>query len=496
MTAASSIECRGFGHRPPGRRAWALRDIDLTVAAGEHVLLLGASGAGKSTLLRAIAGLLDDGQGGSADRNDGTNTEGTVRVDGAPSFRGNPRVGLLLQDPDAHLLLSRMADDVAFGLRTRGVAPQEAARRAAAALEAVGLTSVELNGARRVATLSGGERQRVALAGVLATNPGVMLLDEPTSMLDPDGAALVRASVSRLARDRGVTLIVVEHRVTEWLPLVDRVVVLRTDGIAADGPPAQVLSDRSLITQGVWLPVVTDNKPSARPAGPRLLTADQVSLQYPGAATPALADLTMCVSAGTATALTGPNGSGKSTAALLLGGLARPSGGAVHASPQLCAGVSETRPHRWPSRDLAQRIGTVFQNPEHAFVRATAAEELAAGPRARGRSGSQVDDVVDTLLERTHLRPLAEANPYTLSGGQQRRLSVAAALATAPRLLVLDEPTFGQDPNTWLELVELLRERCDAGVGLVFATHDEPFVAALADARVRLVAGRCSPEPS
>ena len=493
MTVASSIDCRAFGHRPPGRRAWALRDIDLTVAAGEHVLLLGASGAGKSTLLRAIAGLLEDVQ---ADSTDSADTVGSVRVDGVPAFRGNPRVGLLLQDPDAHLVLSRMADDVAFGLRTRGVAPDEAGRRARTALAAVGLSTVELGDARRVATLSGGERQRVALAGVLATNPGVMLLDEPTSMLDPEGAALVRASVSSLARERGITLIVVEHRVTDWLPLVDRVVVLRPDGIAADGAPAAVLSDRSLVAQGVWLPETLGSGHPTRPSGPLLLTADHVTLRHSGSTAPALADLSLSVAGGTATALTGANGSGKSTAALLLGGLARPSAGHVLASPDLCAGVRENRPHRWPSRVLARRIGTVFQNPEHAFVARTVAEELAAGPRARRGTDSQVDGLVDELLDRTHLRPLAAANPFTLSGGQQRRLSVAAALATRPRLLVLDEPTFGQDPTTWLELVELLREQCDAGAGLVFATHDEPFVAALADSRIRLVAGQPTMEPS
>jgi energy-coupling factor transport system ATP-binding protein len=480
VTAAASVELRGFGYRPPGRKAWALRDLNLTVCEGEHVLLLGASGAGKSTLLRAVAGLLDDGG----------DTLGEVRVGGRGASRGNPAVGLLLQDPEAHLVLSRVDDDVAFGLRMRGVAPDLAASRADEALRTVGLSPTTHGGARRVQTLSGGERQRVALAGVLAHQPAVMLLDEPTSMLDPDGAELVRSSVSRIARATSTTMIVVEHRVSDWLPLVDRVVVLGPHGLVADGPPQQVLTDRSLQAQGVWLPDVAAGAHRPRRAGAPLLHAERVSVRHAGSTVDAVKDVSLTLDAGRATALTGANGSGKSSLALVLGGLVRPGRGDVTAAQPLCQGVTETRPHRWSSTVLAARIGSVFQNPEHAFVGRTVVAELAAGPRALGLGDAEVSRLVDELIERTHLAAVSAANPFTLSGGQQRRLSVAAALAVRPRVLVLDEPTFGQDPRTWLELVDLLGSLCDEGHSLLVATHDEPFVAALADARLRLHDGR------
>nr|BFE75804.1 hypothetical protein GCM10020092_091050 [Actinoplanes digitatis] len=190
-----------------------------------------------------------------------------------------------------------------------------------------------------------------------------------------------------------------------------------------------------------------------------------------------LAATSICVRAGEALAVTGPNGAGKSTLALVLGGLLAPTSGSVDAAP---GGA----PHRWRAAALTQRIGSVFQSPEHQFVTSRVADELALGPRQLGRT--DVSAIVDELLDRLRLTKLAGANPYTLSGGEARRLSVATALATAPRLLVLDEPTFGQDRRTWIELVELLARLRDDGCGIVAVTHDDDFVTALADRTVVL----------
>jgi energy-coupling factor transport system ATP-binding protein len=182
-------------------------------------------------------------------------------------------------------------------------------------------------------------------------------------------------------------------------------------------------------------------------------------------------------------AVTGPNGAGKSTVALILGGLLAPTSGRVTAFGARLA------PHRWRATDLTQRIGSVFQNPEHQFVTTRVADELAVGPRRLGRSPAEVAATVEELLARLRLTRLAGANPYTLSGGEARRLSVATALATAPRLLVLDEPTFGQDRRTWIELVALLAGLRDNGHGIIAATHDDDFVTALADRVHRLDRG-------
>jgi energy-coupling factor transport system ATP-binding protein len=190
---------------------------------------------------------------------------------------------------------------------------------------------------------------------------------------------------------------------------------------------------------------------------------------------------------GEALAVTGPNGSGKSTLALCLAGLLRPTSGSVTAEPAL--GPPSDRPlWRWRGRDLVTRVGTVFQDPEHQFVTSSVRAELMVGPLQAGASAVAASRRADELLERLRLTSLAAANPFTLSGGEKRRLSVATAIATAPRVVVTDEPTYGQDALTWAELVELLADLRDDGCALVLVTHDEPLISALADVRLSLPA--------
>ncbi len=464
-----TVELRGFGWRYAGRRAWAVRGVDLRIEAGERVLLLGASGAGKSTLLAALAGLLAEESG---------EREGSIDVDGG--------VGVLFQDPQTQLVMSRSGDDVAFGLENLGVDPAQIWPRVDEALGAVGFRYPRDH---RTDALSGGEQQRLALAGVLALRPNLLLLDEPTANLDPAGAAAIRAAVAAALAARQAALVLVEHRVADALPLVDRVVVLEpAAGVRADGPPEKIFSEYGpeLAAAGVWVPgePLPDHR-GGRP-GAELLTGDGLTYRHPAAVHPALSNLDAVVRAGEVLAVLGPNGSGKSTLALLLGGLLAPTAGRVAATPALAGGDAGTPPHRWPARALARRIGSVFQDPEQQFLTSSVAAELALGGAPN----------VDDLLVRLRLDRLAAANPYTLSGGEQRRLSVATALAVAtaergataagPRLLVLDEPTFGQDRRTWIEMVELLAALRDEGRGIVTVTHDPDFVAALADRTLTL----------
>jgi energy-coupling factor transport system ATP-binding protein len=473
------IKFTGFGWRHAGRKAWAVRGVDLRIERGERVLLLGPSGAGKSTLLAAVAGLLAEDSG---------EQEGTVHVDGP--------VGTLFQDPQTQLVMARAGDDVAFGPENMGVPAEEIWPRVTEALSAVGF-GYPLD--RDTGALSGGEQQRLALAGALALRPAVLLLDEPTANLDPAGAALVRAALRRALDGRDTTLILVEHRVAdvlandvlandvlarEALPLVDRVVVLDPGGgIAADGAPAQVFAAHGarLAEQGVWVPGCrVTPRPAAAPPGDLLLAARRVGFES------RLSPVDIEVRVGEALAVLGPNGAGKSTLALLLGGLLAPTTGAVRATKALAGAQAAVPPHRWRAAILAGRIGSVFQDPEHQFVTARVYDELALGPRRLGASDASVKSIVDDLLGRLRLSRLAGANPYTLSGGEARRLSVATALATAPRLLILDEPTFGQDRRTWVELVDLLAKLRDDGCAVVTVTHDADFVDALADRTVGL----------
>jgi energy-coupling factor transporter ATP-binding protein EcfA2 len=476
-TRPAAVEARGWGWRHASRSAWAIADASFRIEPGERVLLLGASGAGKSTLLHGLAGVL----GGDEE---GEHT-GELLVDGVPAGAARGRAGLVLQDPDAQVILARVGDDVAFGCENLGVPRDEIWPRVRSALDAVGL-DVPLD--RPTKALSGGQKQRLALAGLLAMQPGLVLLDEPTANLDPRGVGEVRDAVGRLLATHPATLVVVEHRVEVWLPLVDRVIVLGDGGVIADGAPADVLGAHgpALAERGVWVPGIPPAHPPgpARAPGAPLLSASALAVQRVAGHSVA-SGIELEVRAGAALAVTGPNGAGKSTLGLTLAGLLAPASGSLVAGDALASGASSS-PIRWSSRQLLTRIGTVFQDPEHQLLAKTVREELEVGPRALGLPEAETAARVDELLERLRLAPLARANPYTLSGGEKRRLTVAAALATAPRVLVLDEPTFGQDARTWAELVALLARLRDEGSAIVAVTHDLDVVSALHAERFEL----------
>jgi energy-coupling factor transporter ATP-binding protein EcfA2 len=478
------IEARDWGLRHPGRRTWALRGVDLVVEPGERVLLLGPSGSGKSTLLMALAGLVDP--------SGGSETEGSLLVDGIDPRLARDRSGLLFQDPESQIVMGRAGDDVAFGLENRCVPTDGIGSRVDAALAAVDFPyGVE----RSTLALSGGELQRLALAGTLALRPGLLMLDEPTANLDPDGAADVREVLDRVLDRTGATMVLVEHRVDEAVALADRVVVLEAGGgVIADGRPRDVFHEHGneLAAAGVWVPdrPPAPPDPRPRPEAETLVIAESASFRYPGSTVDAVAGIDLRVRSSEALAIVGPNGSGKSTAAMLVAGLLHPRTGSVIAGEALLAGHGHEPLARWPARELVRHVGTVFQDPEHQFLARSVREELLLGPRRAGIDAAAAARRADELLERLRLGHLAAANPFTLSGGEKRRLSVATALATAPALLVLDEPTFGQDRRTWGELLGLLAALRDSGRGICFVTHDRPFVHALADRTLTLGGAR------
>ncbi len=517
----AAVSARGWGWRHAGRAVPAVHGLDLDIAPGERVLLLGPSGAGKSTLLHALAGVLGD-EGDDADET------GSLLIDGVAPRGQRGRAGLMQQDPETQVVLSRLGDDVAFGAENLAVPRDEIWRRVEKALDDVGLRSAArpdsaagVPGAGGLGTagsgagglplghptsaLSGGQKQRLALAGILAMRPGLILLDEPTANLDPAGVLEVRDAVGRCLDKTGATLVVVEHRVSVWKDLVDRIVVLQpgsaagtgsASGVLLDGPPDRVLAEaRSmLIRAGVWVPgYVPETRPRAGAsvgAGDLLLAAEQVAVSRErprrrGFRTippvPVQTGITAQVRAGQALTVTGPNGAGKSTFALTLAGLLVPVEGKVSAAVELSQGAG-IDPYKWKAKQLISRIGTVFQEPEHQFVTGRVLDELMFGPRHLGHGAERVDE----LLERLRLTHLVDANPYTLSGGEKRRLSVATVLAAHPRVLVLDEPTFGQDANTWAELASFLSELLDDGTSVVSVTHDEEFTAVLGGTELRL----------
>ena len=390
--------------------------------------------------------------------------------------------------------MGRAGDDVAFGLENRCVPTDLIWPRVDAALAGV---EFPYGRDRPTHALSGGERQRLALAGVLALQPGLLLLDEPTANLDPDGAGKVRRGLELLLATLGPTMVLVEHRVDEVLSLVDRVIVLGEGGVVADGQPETVFARQgaALTEAGVWVPghgPATESRPRRRAAQP-LLVGRELAYRYPAAATDALVAADVELRSSDALAVTGPNGSGKSTLAMLLAGLLRPRSGTLVATAALAHERAGESPARWTPRRLVRRIGTVFQNPEHQFLAATVRNELELGPRAVGTGAAGAAARGEELLGRLRLEHLADANPFTLSGGEKRRLSVATALATEPAVLVLDEPTFGQDRRTWAELLRLLAIFRDDGGGICVVSHDAAFVEALADRSLVMREGRtCS----
>ena len=472
--AGARVCARGWGWRHAGRKNAALSGVDLDIAPGERVLVLGPSGSGKSTLMGGLAGLLGGAEEGEA--------TGTLTVDGVAPADARGRVGLLMQDPEAQVVLARVGDDVAFGMENLGVAREEIWPRVADSLNAVGL-DVPLH--HSTTELSGGQKQRLALASILAMGPGLLLLDEPTANLDPSGVAEVRAAVETVVERTGATVVVVEHRVDVWASLVDRVIVVADGAIAADGPLREVLAQQgdALRERGIWLPgddvaAEVGPAPEVAPASSEdapIARVTDLTIGY-DKASPVRSGIDLTLERGVSTCIVGANGAGKSTFALTLAGLLPPLEGTVEVET---SDGTAGDPHEWSSKQLLGRMSMVFQEPEYQFLAATVAEELAIGPRAAGMSEAEIAPLVDEHLEALGLTKLARANPMTLSGGEKRRLSVATALISAPELLILDEPTFGQDRGTWLGLVRLLRSALERGVTLVSITHDPAFVAAM-----------------
>ena len=504
------IELNNFSWHHPGRPEPVISGLNLTINPGEKVLLLGTSGAGKSTLLHAIAGVLHD--------DDGESAGGTITINGQAPAEARGTAGMMQQDPESSIVMATVGNDVAFGPENLRVPREEIWDRVTEALTAVGLNHLPLD--HPSSALSGGQKQRLGLAGILSMHPGAMILDEPTANLDPSGVQEVRDSILSAAEATGATLLVVEHRVSIWAPHMDRIIVLGEGGtITHDGAPDTVLTEarQELIDAGVWVPNYVPRAPQAsadnEAGGEALLRAENLSItraqptpkqrrarrrtikRLGDTPAPAPVDLpvlrggiNLTLHAGEHLSVLGPNGAGKSTLALTLAGLLTAPDGTLTATDALRNHGGQTAHWdvpTWTPAQMLSRIGYVFQEPEYQFIRGTVREELELGPRrlaALTRNPLDEDELAartNELAARLRLTHLLDANPFTLSGGEKRRLSVASALATAPKILILDEPTFGQDARTWAELVNLIRELLADGTAVISITHDEDYTAAL-----------------
>ncbi|RFT42708.1 ABC transporter ATP-binding protein [Bifidobacteriaceae bacterium N170] len=543
--SAAQLRFENWGYRHASRKAFAVRGLNLTIEAGQRVLLLGASGIGKSTILEGAAGLIgsdiilksdsNDKNSNSSSHNvlvedeDGGVSEGAVFVDDVPVHKARGRVGLVLQDPESQAIFQRLGDNVAFGPENMNVPRKEIWNIVDESLKEVGLDGLQLH--RSTAHLSGGQMQRLALAGALAMKPSVLLLDEPTANLDPDGVEQIVSAVGKVLDDTHATMVLVEHHAQPWIDLIDRVIVLglensgnsgnSEDGknfvhdddiargesaktvIVADGTPDEVFNRKDLDFEnlGIWLPdkykdpknrnigrIHVKGEPDCDPSvgdGKVVLSTKNLAISHTD--TPIAKNINLEFNSGQITALVGANGAGKSTLSLTLAGLIPSIEGEVVASEELCKDLDSSDPIKWKSTELAKRISYVFQNPEHQFACGTVLEEVMLGPIRTGMSEEDARAKAKELLERFRLGRYANANPYTLSGGEKRRLTVAASLAAAPRVLILDEPTFGQDRKTWMQIIKLIASLRADGVSVIVVTHDKELVDALGARLVELL---------
>ena len=511
----------------------ALRDLSLSIDEGELVLVVGPSGSGKSTFLRCLNGLIPHFYGGRL--------SGRIDVAGHDPVAASPQgmafvVGMVFQDPEAQFVTERVEDELAFGMENQALPPALMRKRVEEVLDQLTISHLR---DRHISTLSGGEKQRVAIASVLTLHPEVLVLDEPTSQLDPQSAEEVLVAIRRLNEDLGLTVILAEHRLERVVQFVDRMLWL-------PGPDSQHLLDepRAVLAQVPLAPPLVDlakrqgwqplpltvkearrfvphsQRSAARSAAAEAATlattdqqqadspailAEQVSFRY-GDGSDAVRDVNLSLRAGEVAALMGRNGSGKTTLIKLLAGLLKPAGGRVlvrsHEVPER-SGVERSRSPgaersgearsrksegsdggylntRSASTDeVVQVVGYVPQNPGVLLFKDTLLEELAFTRRGHRMSPDEAAD--RRLLARLGLADEAERYPRDLSTGQRQRAALAAILVANPQVLLLDEPTRGLDYEFKEALVAILLDLRRQGCTVLLATHDVELVARCAD---------------
>ncbi|WP_254773754.1 ABC transporter ATP-binding protein [Microbacterium sp. cf046] len=516
--------------------------VRFDVAPGEVVLLLGPSGSGKSTLTLALNGLIPNDVPADVE---GTITVGALDAAAATVAVLSTHVGMVFQDPDAQLVTGTVLDEVAFGPENLRMPVSDVLDRAEAALRRVGLWERRGENPDR---LSGGGRQRLAIACALAMGSPLLVLDEPTANLDPQGTEEVYAALAELVAAGDRAILLVEHNLDAAIGFVDRAVVLDQDGrLVADGTVDAVLRERAeeLHEMGVWLPTSALAALRLRRAGfaldPLPLTPAELHAALEASPAPASAPLSTAkppllaepTSDGTPVAHGfGEKGwSGRTEAHHLANPIITVRGLSVRRSrrevlhdidldvprgeflaivgangagktsliqalagvvppPRGSVHVDGLDVGRADARTLASRIGFVFQNPEHQFIANTVFDELAHGLRRQRLSDAEVRERTEALLDRFGLTAKAQTHPFLLSGGQKRRLSVGTALVAGAPVLALDEPTFGQDRARADELLGLLRELNEEGTTVIVVTHDMQLVAEYADRMVVLADGR------
>ncbi len=496
---SAMISFHNFSYWYPDTSEPALSGVTLDIPAGALTLVAGPSGSGKSTLLRTLNGLVPHFTGG--------HVSGRLRVDGHdPIAEGTPGmaplVGFVFQDPEAEFVTGQVEDEIAFALENAAVPRAEMRARVEAIMARLGLTRLR---DRAISTLSGGEMQRVAIASALVLRPRVLVLDEPTSQLDPDGAEEVLAALTTLRETLGLTIVLAEHRLERVLPFAERLLIVE-GGRARIGPPAEMLAAGGAIAPPLarlsrvmgWprVPLTIEDaralaRGSATPRPPprtvaigdtRLEIADLAAGYDDGAGRIAAVEgVSLTVRAGEIVAVMGHNGAGKSSLLKCVVGLLPAARGEIRVG-----GVSTTGKATW---EICRDVAYLSQNPNLMLFAETVALELRETLRNHGVTGAAADAPVTALLERLGLTRYAGAYPRDLSAGERQRVAFGAVTVTEPGVLLLDEPTRGLDAQTKHGLAGLLRQWRERAA-IVVVTHDVEFAAELADRVVVMESGR------
>ena len=484
-----------------------VRNIQFSIDRGESVLLAGASGSGKSTLALALAGLIP--RAVEAEITGSILWKGDIPIGELPATEACRRIGMVFQDPDAQFCMLTPEEEIAFALENIDTPRKQMEEKIQCALAAVGMEGYRQT---RIDRLSGGCKQRLALSCILAQEPEILILDEPTANLDPEATISFFALLQEMIRAKRHSVILIEHKLEIPASFVDKMMVLTHGALTVFDDTKSVLAvqGEKMKNLGVWQPYSAEiaqalqqdgvvflsypltipelctaaqeqqglaekvkdqvllQRKAIKPRGQELdcLVFDNVSFSYKTGfgASHALKDISLKLKQGSFTVLLGGNGAGKSTLARLSLGLLRPDEGRIFFSDQLL--------DQMPRKTLARQAGLVFQNPEHQFITDTVWDELAWSVRMSGANEGDMNQRIQDLLFEFQLIHRAEANPFALSQGEKRRLSAAVMLAADQKLLLLDELTFGQDCINTYRLMEMVKRRCEAGCTIFMLTHD------------------------
>jgi energy-coupling factor transport system ATP-binding protein len=498
------VKVTGLTYYYPGEGEPALRDVNLEIYPGEFVLIIGPSGCGKSTLALALNGIIPQEMEGRIG--------GRVSINGHDT-RENPvyalatQIGIVFQDPDSQLCSLYVEDEVAFGPANLMLARDDILARVERSLQAVGEAGLRR---KLIYEISGGQKQRVAIASVLAMEPRILLFDEPTANLDPLGTVQIFDLMRRLNQEQGYTIIVIEHNVDSVMSHADRLVLMDHGSVLSNGPTREVMraEGRRIADQlGLRIPHIADlalrlaerdlplepfplTVPEAAEAiqrlGDRLVFAPldptppapsavapiietrQLNFTYPDGMH-AVRDVSLAIYPGEIIGLVGKNGSGKSTLTSLWMGLNKPTAGEGRLAGLDLAEAA--------TKALAAKAGYVFQYPEHQFVAETVGDEVAFSLKAKKRPAAEIEARVSQVLALFGLEKVRAKHPLRLSMGQKRRLSVATMLVLDPEILILDEPTTGQDKKNIDNIMDILLRINQQGTTIVLVTHDMNLVA-------------------